>query len=115
MRDQPIQRAAHRVLVHGVLARRTLYGHVRLAGGKKWQQAKGQVRQWWSKLTDDDVEYMGGGWDKFVGRLKERYGYSKELNIERYYRDAPLLVIGEGTNELQKIIIARQLIERNRI
>jgi alkylation response protein AidB-like acyl-CoA dehydrogenase len=37
------------------------------------------------------------------------------LNIERYYRDAPLLVIGEGTNELQKIIIARQLIERNRI
>jgi alkylation response protein AidB-like acyl-CoA dehydrogenase len=33
--------------------------------------------------------------------------------VERLYRDAPLLVIGEGTNELQRIIIARQLIERN--
>jgi alkylation response protein AidB-like acyl-CoA dehydrogenase len=48
-------------------------------------------------------------------RIHGAYGYSKELNIERYYRDAPLLVIGEGTNELQKIIIARQLVERNRI
>ncbi|MBT6314194.1 MAG: hypothetical protein HOJ21_13405, partial [Alphaproteobacteria bacterium] len=33
--------------------------------------------------------------------------------VERFYRDAPLLVIGEGTNELQKILIARQLVERN--
>ena len=48
-------------------------------------------------------------------RIHGAYGYSKEFNIERYYRDAPLLVIGEGTNELQRIIIARQLIERNRI
>ena len=46
-------------------------------------------------------------------RLHGAYGYSKEYNIERYYRDAPLLAIGEGTNELQRIIIARQLIERN--
>ena len=46
-------------------------------------------------------------------RIHGAYGYSKELHIERYYRDAPLLVIGEGTNELQKIIIARQLVERN--
>ena len=47
-------------------------------------------------------------------RLHGAYGYSKEFNIERYYRDAPLLAIGEGTNELQRIIIAKQLIERNR-
>lgn len=46
-------------------------------------------------------------------RIHGAYGYSKEYNIERYYRDAPLLVIGEGTNELQRIIISRQLIERN--
>jgi alkylation response protein AidB-like acyl-CoA dehydrogenase len=46
-------------------------------------------------------------------RLHGAYGYSKEYNIERYYRDAPLLAIGEGTNELQRIVIARQLIERN--
>ena len=46
-------------------------------------------------------------------RLHGAYGYSKEFNLERYYRDAPLLAIGEGTNEVQRIVIARQLIERN--
>lgn len=46
-------------------------------------------------------------------RIHGGYGYSKEYNVERLYRDAPLLTIGEGTNELQRIIIARQLIERN--
>jgi alkylation response protein AidB-like acyl-CoA dehydrogenase len=47
-------------------------------------------------------------------RIHGAYGYSKEFSIERLYRDAPLLIIGEGTNELQRIIIAKQLIERNR-
>ena len=46
-------------------------------------------------------------------RIHGAYGYSKELHVERYYRDAPLMCIGEGTNEMQRIIIARQLIERN--
>ncbi|MCX7170197.1 MAG: acyl-CoA dehydrogenase family protein [Proteobacteria bacterium] len=46
-------------------------------------------------------------------RIFGAYGYSKEYNLERYYRDAPLLVIGEGTNEMMRIIISRQLIERN--
>jgi len=46
-------------------------------------------------------------------RIHGAYGYSKEYNIERYYRDAPLMAIGEGTNELQRIIIARQLVQRN--
>ncbi len=46
-------------------------------------------------------------------RLHGAYGYSPEYNIERYYRDAPLLCIGEGTNELQRMIIARQLVQRN--
>jgi len=46
-------------------------------------------------------------------RIHGAYGYSKEFVIERLYRDAPLLIIGEGTNELQRIIIARQLVERN--
>ena len=46
-------------------------------------------------------------------RIHGAYGYSKEFNIERYYRDAPLLAIGEGTNELQRIIIARELVQRN--
>ncbi len=46
-------------------------------------------------------------------RIHGAYGYSKEFDIERYYRDAPLLAIGEGTNELQRLIIARQLLERH--
>ena len=41
------------------------------------------------------------------------YGYSTEFPVERLYRDAPLMCIGEGTNEMQRIIIARQLIARN--
>lgn len=46
-------------------------------------------------------------------RIHGGYGYSTEYPVERLYRDAPLLLIGEGTNELQRIIIARQLIARS--
>ncbi len=46
-------------------------------------------------------------------RIHGGYGYSKEYPIERMYRDAPLLCIGEGTNEIQRLIIARQLVARN--
>lgn len=45
-------------------------------------------------------------------RVHGAYGYSPDNLVERYYRDAPLLAIGEGTNELQRIIIARQLIQK---
>jgi alkylation response protein AidB-like acyl-CoA dehydrogenase len=48
-------------------------------------------------------------------RIHGGYGYSKEFAVERLYRDAPLLCIGEGTNEMQRIIIAKQLVQRNRI
>ncbi|HZQ73917.1 MAG TPA: acyl-CoA dehydrogenase family protein [Burkholderiales bacterium] len=47
-------------------------------------------------------------------RIHGAYGYSTEFDVERLYRDAPLLCIGEGTNEMQRIIIARQLISRSR-
>lgn len=46
-------------------------------------------------------------------RIHGAYGYSKEYDIERLYRDAPLTCIGEGTNEMQRIIIARQLVKRS--
>jgi alkylation response protein AidB-like acyl-CoA dehydrogenase len=46
-------------------------------------------------------------------RIHGAYGYSKEYNVERLYRDAPLLTIGEGTNEMQRLIIAKMLIARN--
>jgi len=46
-------------------------------------------------------------------RIHGGYGYSKEFDIERLYRDAPLMCIGEGTNEMQRMIIAKQWIKRN--
>ncbi|MBM3352975.1 MAG: acyl-CoA dehydrogenase [Betaproteobacteria bacterium] len=46
-------------------------------------------------------------------RIHGAYGYSKEFDIERLYRDAPLTCIGEGTNEMQRIIISKQWLKRN--
>jgi alkylation response protein AidB-like acyl-CoA dehydrogenase len=46
-------------------------------------------------------------------RIHGGYGYSKEYEIERLYRDAPLLLIGEGTSEIQKMLIGRKVLERN--
>ena len=45
-------------------------------------------------------------------RIHGGYGYSTEYDIERYFRDAPLMIVGEGTNEIQKNVIAAQLIQR---
>ena len=48
-------------------------------------------------------------------RVHGGYGYLKDFPVERYYRDAPLMIIGEGTNEIQKLIIARRLLEKYKI
>ncbi|TMR99857.1 acyl-CoA dehydrogenase family protein [Nonomuraea basaltis] len=48
-------------------------------------------------------------------RVHGGYGYSKEFDVERYFRDAPLMILGEGTNEIQRNVIAAQLIARNPI
>jgi uncharacterized protein YjbJ (UPF0337 family) len=42
-----------------------------------WKQAKGQVREWWGQLTDDDIDRIGGQRDKLLGALQERYGWTK--------------------------------------
>ncbi|MDN6605872.1 acyl-CoA dehydrogenase family protein, partial [Brevibacterium sp.] len=47
-------------------------------------------------------------------RVHGGYGYSTEYDVERYYRDAPLMIVGEGTNEIQLNVIAKQLIGRNK-
>ena len=46
-------------------------------------------------------------------RIHGGYGYSTEFDVERYFRDAPLMIVGEGTNEIQRNVIVRQLISRN--
>src|SRR5438093_5067746 len=48
-------------------------------------------------------------------RIHGGYGYSKEYEIERLYRDAPLLLIGEGTSEIQKMVIGKKLLQRYRV
>src|SRR6185369_12994538 len=45
-------------------------------------------------------------------RIHGGYGYSTEFDVERYFRDAPLMIVGEGTNEIQRNVIARQLVQR---
>jgi alkylation response protein AidB-like acyl-CoA dehydrogenase len=52
------------------------------------------------EVTADAIKVHGG------------YGYSTEFDVERYYRDAPLMVVGEGTNDIQRNVIVRQLVER---
>ncbi|MBM9464030.1 acyl-CoA dehydrogenase family protein [Aeromicrobium sp. YIM 150415] len=48
-------------------------------------------------------------------RVHGGYGYSKEYDVERYYRDAPLMIVGEGTNEIQRNVIAAQYIGRHKV
>jgi alkylation response protein AidB-like acyl-CoA dehydrogenase len=48
-------------------------------------------------------------------RILGGYGYTKEFRVERYYRDAPLMIIGEGTNEIQRLVIARSLVQRYKV
>ncbi len=48
-------------------------------------------------------------------RIHGGYGYSTEFDVERYFRDAPLMIVGEGTNEIQRNVIARQLVQRHPI
>ena len=55
------------------------------------------------QVTSDAIKVHGG------------YGFSAEFDVERYYRDAPLMVVGEGTNDIQRNVIIRQLVDRYRV
>ena len=44
----------------------------------KWTQLKGSMKQYWGKLTDDDVEQIDGNFDKLVGKIQEHYGHTRE-------------------------------------
>jgi alkylation response protein AidB-like acyl-CoA dehydrogenase len=73
--------------------------------GRRCDMEAGMVKYFASEAAvENSLESM---------RIHGGYGYSKEYHVERYFRDAPLMCIGEGTNELQRIITARQLIARN--
>jgi uncharacterized protein YjbJ (UPF0337 family) len=59
-----------------------------LAG--KWKQIRGELKTWWGRLTDDDVDTIGGQKDKLTGLLQEKYGYTREKaeqEIERRFQE----------------------------
>lgn len=54
----------------------------------KWKQLKGEVKEQWGRLTDDDLDRIEGNYDQLVGRVQERYGYSREeakREVDEYF------------------------------
>jgi alkylation response protein AidB-like acyl-CoA dehydrogenase len=81
-----------------------LYAAERLESGRRSDLEAGMAKLFASEaamqIALDAVRVHGG------------YGYSTEFDVERYFRDAPLMIVGEGTNEIQRDVITRQLIQR---
>jgi uncharacterized protein YjbJ (UPF0337 family) len=44
----------------------------------KWKQLRGQAKGWWGKLTDDDLDRVGGKFEELMGVIQEKYGYTRE-------------------------------------
>ncbi|HEU5158729.1 MAG TPA: acyl-CoA dehydrogenase family protein [Streptosporangiaceae bacterium] len=84
----------------------TLDAATRLQAGRRADMEAGMAKLFASetamKIAMDALRVHGG------------YGYSTEFDVERYFRDAPLMIVGEGTNEIQRNVIVRQLIARDR-
>jgi uncharacterized protein YjbJ (UPF0337 family) len=50
----------------------------------KWKQVRGDVKIWWGKLTDDDLDKVEGNYDKLIGLLQEKYGYTQQQAQEEW-------------------------------
>jgi alkylation response protein AidB-like acyl-CoA dehydrogenase len=90
---------AARLLVHNAAGKKDAGTRCDLEAG----MAKLFASEACAKISLDAMRILGG------------YGYTQEFPVERFYRDAPLMMIGEGTNEIQSLVIARNLLERYRI
>jgi alkylation response protein AidB-like acyl-CoA dehydrogenase len=83
----------------------TVQAAERKAGGERADLEAGMAKYFATEAAQDNaLDAM---------RIHGGYGYSPEFRPERYYRDAPLLLIGEGSNEIQQLVIARRLLERH--
>jgi alkylation response protein AidB-like acyl-CoA dehydrogenase len=84
-----------------------LYAARRYDAGERADMEAGMAKLFASEsamqITLDAIRIHGG------------YGYSTEFDVERYFRDAPLMIVGEGTNEIQRNVIARQLVNRGSV
>jgi len=52
----------------------------------KWKEMRGQVKEWWGKLTDDDLDRVEGKADQLVGLLQQKYGYTRERAAQEFNR-----------------------------
>jgi uncharacterized protein YjbJ (UPF0337 family) len=55
----------------------------------KWKQVQGSMKEWWGKLTDDDIVKIEGNRDKLLGAIQERYGYTREKAEDEIKRRFP--------------------------
>jgi len=56
----------------------------------QWKQMRGELKSWWGKLTDDDLDKIGGQKDKLIGLVQEKYGYARdhaEQEVERRFKE----------------------------
>jgi len=49
---------------------------------RKWERVRGEVRGWWGKFTEDDLDKVAGKFDVFIGLLREKYGYSRARAVK---------------------------------
>jgi len=52
----------------------------------KWKEMRGQVKEWWGKLTDDELEQAAGNTEQIIGLLQQKYGYTREHAEEEFNR-----------------------------
>jgi uncharacterized protein YjbJ (UPF0337 family) len=52
----------------------------------KWKEMRGQVKEWWGELTDDDLDRVAGKADQLVGLIQQKYGYTREHAEEEFNR-----------------------------
>lgn len=97
--DMATKIEAARLLTHSAAARKDRGERCDLEAG----MAKLFASEACQEISLDAMRILGG------------YGYTREFRVERFYRDAPLMIIGEGTNEIQRLVIARNLLRRYRI
>jgi uncharacterized protein YjbJ (UPF0337 family) len=67
----------------------------------QWRQMRGELRSWWGKLTDDDLEKIAGKKDRLVGMLQEKYGYTRQAaqqELDRRFREYQARTGGAGTS-----------------
>jgi uncharacterized protein YjbJ (UPF0337 family) len=60
----------------------------------KWKEARGEVKAWWGKLTDDDLDQASGNADRLIGLLQQKYGYTRERAESEFDRRVKELKVG---------------------